>query len=265
MRAARKLCDQVLAKTPAGLQSTNWYEEAIGHSSRFPAFLAQHPKKRIYIAGCGRSGTWLALGMMSTFCDTALRRQEAHFGHFATMTHRPESVHVVKRIHFAWEFLDQVPERIVLLYVIRDPRDVLTSVHRGTENYITIDRWENEMKALGNLLSNGRSNLVVVRYEDMVTDPVKHQQRLASLLELQPSRSPKRFFEGFEVDEAATEGMHGLRPPDANSIGRWRRNPRSVEYIASVQDRIAPWFDRIGRELGYGAGPGEETIGHLQQ
>lgn len=84
------------------------------------------PLKRIYIMGCGRSGTWLLTAVMSTFQDVYLVPKELdveHFGLFSTTS----STLVLKRNWNSFERIEQIPAQVQIAYIVRHPYDVLSS------------------------------------------------------------------------------------------------------------------------------------------
>ncbi len=251
---AAPLYDQVVAETPEPLRAQRWYDSAVGHSSGFAAQIASVPRQRVFIAGCGRSGTWFALGIMATFAGVLPVYQERHFGHFAMLLERPEPVHVVKRNHDARYALLEIPEEISLLYMVRDPRDVLTSSHLTTTNYISIERWEEETHSLQALLASGRRNLHVIRFEDLAQDAAATQARLAAALGLTSTLAANRFNEVFQPDARTREIMNGLRPPDPSVIGRWRRDPAQVDFVSTLNDRIRRQFGALAERYRYDLG-----------
>jgi hypothetical protein len=250
-RRAAALWSRILSETPQDRRGEPYFEEAAAYTPDFGRILAANPRRRIYLAGCGRSGTWYAFGIMGTFAGTYLAPEERHFGHFATIAGKPQPVHVVKRIHYSHQFLPALPGPVGLLYVLRDPRDVLTSVHNGTKYYISLERWSLEMKALRTLLDAERPDMLTVRFEDLVLQPRQEQVRIAEAFGLEIAAEPTAFHQNFRVDEFVEKAMQGLRAPDPSVIGRWRRNTDHVEYIRRLMPAITDTFQPIADRFGY--------------
>ena len=102
---------------------------------------------------------------------------------------RARLLYVTKRAH-SWYFRQRIEaflsaarsERIGLLYVVRDPRDVLTSRHarHGQPRYVELDRWLNGIRA-GDYLLGALADYpdkLVLRYEDVIAEPVRTQNAL---------------------------------------------------------------------------------------
>lgn len=244
--------EAIVRDTPKELRGERWYDVAVARSSGFRETLERsREKRRIYIVGCGRSGTWFTLGMMSTFEGVYITPDERHFGHFAAIAERTEPVHVVKRMFDAHLDFDTAPDCIDILYVLRDPRDVMTSRHVDTERYISLQRWSDEMTALKRLLSSGRQSLKIVRFEDLATTPDKVQAELAGEFGLEVAHHANNFHRTYQPTAGAVAAMHSLRPPDPSTVGRWRRDSDQADFVNQMLPEIVKVFAPLGERFGY--------------
>src|SRR5688572_3229556 len=115
----------------------------------------QNPKKKLFIAGCGRSGTSLIRDLMNCFENTVVLMEqpygEANFTFFNDSASAGEN-QVIKRSGDSWKTLASLPEDVELIYCVRHPFDTLTSAHPLTRDlrqfHITEERWMSEYKAL---------------------------------------------------------------------------------------------------------------------
>src|SRR5262249_13116332 len=107
------------------------------------------PLKRIYVMGCGRSGTWLVTGVISTFADVCVVGQEVRVETFGILSSTQPTL-VLKRANDSFATIMEIPEEIGIAYIIRHPFDVLTSHHPNNVRrfHIRPDRWLGEMTAL---------------------------------------------------------------------------------------------------------------------
>lgn len=218
----------------------------------FDLRLPDDGKNRIYILGCGRSGTTLMLSLMTCFADTYTLLDEAalggedYAGRFLRID-RPEKTHVIKRASNAYEFSPKLPDDLWLLYVIRHPLDVFTSTlklgDKTYDKYISTERWLAEMSALKTLVSQNRKRLVIVRYEDLVSDPDRAQQDIADAIGLEIAKPFSRYHENFETSAVIRDSMNGVRKPDQNSIDRWR-HAQFKPYVDEI-------FSQVGPEIGW--------------
>ncbi|HML30691.1 MAG TPA: hypothetical protein PKE16_17995, partial [Hyphomicrobium sp.] len=175
------------------------------------------PIERIFIMGCGRSGTWLLTGLMSTFKDVCVVAKETPVELFGQLTSTGQTL-ILKRNGVAFKRFTDIPARIKIAYIIRHPFDVLTSRHPATKRrlyHITPTRWAGEMEALRSALESGREHLCVVRYEDLVTDCGAAEKKLADELGLKSKMSVQDFTTVFNPSKRASRAMHGIRRIDS--------------------------------------------------
>src|SRR5688572_10546282 len=70
--------------------------------------------KLIYIMGCGRSGTWLLTGIMSTFENVSVLYQEVPVEYFG-LIRCDRSVLVLKRDAQAYETIESIPLQVSII------------------------------------------------------------------------------------------------------------------------------------------------------
>ena len=206
----------------------------------------EKPRSRIYIMGCGRSGTYLLTGLMECFRDTYVLPDEVPAGRFARVR-APERTHVLKRDALAPLMIEFLPPSIHLLFIVRFPLDVLVSAYGETQYFMPPKIWSRYTVALRRLLIAGRPNLKVIRYEDLVGKPDETQAKIARHYRLDVLRPFSQFGQGFAVSDPIAAAMNGIRPPDTASIGRWRTDPRHIEYCRTIWPEIredALWLCR---------------------
>ena len=156
-------------------------------------------------------------------------------------------------------------EKMGLILLVRDPRDVLCSRHSGTAHdqaYVTPEHWYASIRAGDCLFENLRDHepKVVVRYEDFVLHPEQVAESLMRRfdLELRPGVTSiaalkrNRDLYPHPLSDDATVAMHGLRDAAPSSIGRWRT--MSFDYRQQVADltireHIAQFISRHGYDM----------------
>ncbi len=210
------------------------------------------PTKRIYAMGCGRSGTWLLTGILSTFKDVSLLAKEVHYAHFGVFT-TAKSALVMKRSANAYETIEEIPEQITIVSIVRHPFDVLTSHNpsSGRRYHISPGRWLGEMLALEYLLDSKRDLTKILRYEDMVADPDAAQSDLGQFLDLTAERPAHEFTQSFKPPKNAVAGMHGIRKIDTSSVGRWKNDPANLEYLKGIRPRLGRTLDWVAQTFDY--------------
>jgi hypothetical protein len=208
--------------------------------------------QRIFVMGCGRSGTWLLTGLMSTFKDTCVVAKEVPIELFAQLTTTGQTL-VLKRNNVAFERMSQMPARIKIAYAIRHPYDVLTSHNPMSAEtyYIDIKRWLAEMAALRLALEIGRKDVCIVRYEDMVTDAERVQRKIGDELGLEAGTSVEDMATVFRPSDEAKSAMHGLRRIDTRSLHRYKDDPNKLAYLKTIKPQLGDTLDWVASRFGY--------------
>jgi hypothetical protein len=243
---AERLFGELQALTPGSLAISQHLDRARGFAPHFAEVLRAKdggvPRKRIYIMGCGRSGTTMLMSMMRCFDDTFVlidpaRGGEDSIGRFATID-APERAHVIKRDAIAHQFAQLIPDCIDILHIIRHPLDVLVStlkLEKTWERYIKPDRWRPEISSLRELID--RRSMLVFRYEDLVGDPDAVQSSIEHRFGLRPVVPFSRFHETFEPAKIIAQTMNGIRAPSTASVGRWSTSD-NINYCRSLWPEI---------------------------
>ncbi|CDX23173.1 Sulfotransferase [Mesorhizobium plurifarium] len=196
---------------------------------------------KIFIAGCARSGTTLTQRVMESFEDTFVWPPEARHTKFYLLD-RQESNLVIKRDSRAFAHLAKLPADIGLIYCVRHPLDVLTSVHPQTMKerrfHTTAERWVQEYDALLSLRkAQPARDILYLRYEDTIADPDAVQQRIADRFGLRP-RVPVT--------------GDGGRPIHSRSLRKWERNEDYHAYLQSqLSAAVLGPMRAFCREFGY--------------
>jgi hypothetical protein len=204
-------------------------------------------KRRIFIAGCGRSGTYLLSAMMQCFSDTYVHSGEAPVEAFQSLD-APQSTHIIKRVSDSYKTLHLVPDDIGLIHMVRHPFDVLVSEHMGTERYIKPNNWNAEIDAMRQLK---HGNHIVVRYEDLVRAPNRVQGKLAEMFSLVSSSHFSDFHSHAKVPSDIEASMHGLRAPSEASVEKWRTNRHDRGYLRAIWPEIESNYRWLCRFHGY--------------
>jgi hypothetical protein len=251
------MVQQLILPNPKNERTQDLYEEELlrlkqsGSLARQLAELDKNrPFRRIYVMGCGRSGTKLLTSVMSTFKDAEVVGKELpveYFGLFVTSC----STLILKRDHKAYQRIKEIPESIEIAYIVRHPFDVLTSHLRISARpyHILPDRWLGEMVALQYLMDTRRKNTKIIRYEDLVTHPVDAQSDLASFFTLAVGVSINELYTvSNNPIEAAT---HRARKIDTHSINKHKRDPEKLKYLKTIQPTLGRTLDWVGKAYNY--------------
>jgi tetratricopeptide (TPR) repeat protein len=208
--------------------------------------VADFTPKRIFIGGCGRSGTWLCEQLFACFDDCQRNDTERHFGRFAYLP-SGNNLHVLKRMHNSHRTLEKLPHDIGLIYMIRHPFDVLVSEHLGKTNFISFDNWMSEYKTY--LQIKDRPNTVIVRYEELVANPNNFQRTLETTFSITPDIPITEFYKRAKPRKGVERAMQSLRPFDESSIGKHLSNQSNIDFcrkILNIHSEIETCIENLG-------------------
>ena len=208
------------------------------------------PLRRIYVMGCGRSGTWLLTHVMATLSGVEVVPRELPVEYFGLLM-TDSSVLVVKRDSDAYQWVQQMPASIEIAYIVRHPYDVLTSHLPGSGRayHILPERWVGELTALRHLVDSRRKNIKVVRYEDLVGRPVESQTKLGHFFRLK-IRTPIDTISTISNNPSESP-LHRSRKLDVSSIDKHKRDPTKLAYLAQIKSQLGEVLDWVGKTYDY--------------
>ena len=212
----------------------------------------------IQIVGCPRSGNTLMQELMINCfrLDGFARTEES-------LLDSPRVAAGIRCTKNPWDtdvvrWLLPIDRDLWVIYLLRDPRDVIVSRHgrRPEVFWANLRLWRRAQSAVQGLL--GHPRFLQVRYEDLVERPDETQRLIA---ERMPFLEPKARFSQFCGDEAASGqsrlALHGPRPVDTASIGRWcaqrarvaaqlaRHGDLTEELIALGYETERDWLGQV--------------------
>lgn len=200
--------------------------------------MSNKPFHHIHIVGCSpRSGTTLMQEMMISCFEI-----DEHCEHEQSIFKAPRqgsgilcTKHPREGMYMPCVLANN--PNVTAIYVVRDPRDVIVSTHKRhpEKYYSSLYFWLDADRHARRLQNNPR--FIVVRYEDLATDPDGVQRRLEGLMPFLKRRFAfSEFHLHAKVSDQSAVALNGIRPVDASSIGRWRNH----------LDRVASQIQRHG-------------------
>jgi hypothetical protein len=216
--------------------------------------------KRIHITGSPRSGTTLMLEMMATGfkLDVVGKKEISALADLPRP--RPGAIACTKNPS-EWVLISELlacdPERW-FVFMVRDPRDVVVSVHRMRPDiyWTNLRLWNLSWDAIRNCRDHER--LLLIRYEDLVRVPDEVQATIFARMPFLKQKLPfSQFHQHSKPSPQSRQAMHGVRPVSDSSIGVWRQHKArlagQLELHGTVTDvlvdlgyeRDGGWLDEL--------------------
>ncbi len=202
--------------------------------------------KRILITGCARSGNTLLLHLMgSSFKNTTMLKEEV-FPHVTEGT-----INIGKFPKKAVEATKDYPD-LGVIFTIRDPRDVIVSIHglKPKKFWVEPQRWIHNAKIA--LEVKNKQNVYLLKYEDLLTNPIEIQENIAKKFGLKILRSFNEAYKYFdETDDIKNKiATNGFRPLDKTRIGNWKESDTKVKRVQKVLHDY-PEIENLMKKFGY--------------
>jgi hypothetical protein len=206
--------------------------------------------KRIHIVGSSpRTGTTLLAEAMrvcfeidhSTDHEDSIRVPSPRDGN-VFLTKAPRDIMMVGPL------LKIMPD-LYVIYLIRDPRDIITSRHKADpERYWAgLKFWKSFTVAARKMMSHPR--FIMLRYEDFVNDPDGVQASLMAAMPFLVINAPfSRYHELAVPSELSLRAMHSVRPIGPEGVGRWREHLPRVAGQLQLHGTISEDLKAYGYE-----------------
>ena len=213
--------------------------------------------KHIHIVACSpRSGTTLLHEAMVTCFRT-----NKHYDHeirFHLVTAKNNDVVITKRPKDTLYMPGVIDDpNLYVIYVTRDPRDVIVSRHGKSEDmyYSNIRLWR-ELHACARSLF-GHDRFLNIRYEDFVNNPDATQNQITAKFPwLEKQHKFSEYHKHAQVSEKSKVAMRGVRPIGPTSVGVWRKLLGRIVQQQAIHGTMTP--DLVG--CGYESSPDWEVV-----
>jgi len=222
---------------------------------------------KVLITGCARSGTSLLLYVSKYFDNTYVPTNDEYMPTKIYdkncrfyLSYPKDKILVIKRPRYCLNskcyesILDILLMDYKIIFLIRDGRDVLVSMHPPFKNkyHVTPERWVEVNEDAKKYLSN--DNVLLVKYECFVTDTKTELDKMAHFLGIGYNKKYNEFYKYIDDKEWMKHGLgfKGLRPIQSDSIGNWKlseHKDRMQEIInSSYIERICDLLIFFGYE-----------------
>ncbi len=214
--------------------------------------------KRVHIVGCPRSGTTLMFELIATcFANDGYCEHEKSI--FEDPEGAPELFFSKQPSDIKYlEKIFKLDPNLYVICMIRDPRSVLTSIHRSRPDryFCNFRVWHSCEQAAKRLFNHPR--FFRVRYEDLVEHPNDVQQQIMIRF---PFLTKKFAFSEYEQvvrpSEKAINALGGLRPLSMDRVKGWKghlprikselsRHPELVKVLIEYgYERDDSWLETL--------------------
>tara|TARA_A100001037_G_scaffold300592_1_gene328442 strand:+ start:1792 stop:2571 length:780 start_codon:yes stop_codon:yes gene_type:complete len=180
--------------------------------------------RHIHVIGCKRSGTTLMMELLwNSYRFAGRSNHEASIFNCKSsdsdetlyLSKKPADTTKIEKIFLA-------DSDLFLVGVQRDPRSVIASTHPSKKDLYFADfyKWEQCKNALSRLHDHPR--FLLVRYEDLLTNPDREQERISQkFVLLKDIRKFSEYPNGSNPSYQANRSLGGTRPFDQKRISGW--------------------------------------------
>jgi len=210
---------------------STWYDKNILYKIK-----NSYSKPPILIGGCGRSGTTLLLSILSTHSSIQAINDEIYaFYPRPYRLQRLETALAKKNNDDICRWCEKTPKNIraipdilkllgketKFIHIVRDPRDVITSVHPNHpgQYWVTPDRWIEDV-------SEGlryQEHTLIVKYEDLVLDLKNTVHKICNYIEESFEDQMLDVEKNATVRQNIAWGKEQIKPMHSSGIQRWNK------------------------------------------
>jgi len=241
--------------------------------------ILQLGRRPLVIGGCGRSGTTLLLSIMSchskifaidietvALCpdgygadglynrtpnlEIPFRLEKIY--HYLSDREIPESCtrwceKTPRNVLYFGRILQHFGKRVRIIHIVRDGRDVVTSLHPGHASrfWVTPHRWAMDVAA-GRRMEN-HPQILTIRYEDLVQRYEATMRRICEFIEEEFDAAFLSYPHSARIKESGA-WFNPAQATNDKSIGRWK-DPQYNEIIEAL--RQEPMAVELLRHYGY--------------
>jgi Sulfotransferase family len=151
-----------------------------------------------------------------------------------------------RNVRFFGLILDAFAEDVRLIHLVRDGRDVVTSIHpkRPEGFWVTKKRWIQDVAS--GLAFADHPQVLTVRYEDLTLDYTATMATVCEFLDEEFEPSLLRYPDSATITADKAWFMHA-RPVHAGSVARWNTpQHRAVVDDFMADPRAVELLDRLG-------------------
>ena len=205
--------------------------------------------RRIIICGSPRSGTTLMNELMKCYDAVYVMNREESALRFPYMVTGKKFV--VTKHPLDFRRLDKIIavfDEPFILFMLRDPRDVVVSRHyKQNNNYLVNFRvWLEAIQAYESLTYDKK---ILIRYEDLTNAPGTIQREIAERIGLSVNMNFKDFYKNVDATHQDIKSLGSIRPIDPKNSGKYLKREHANRIIEQLQKY--PEFSECVIRYGY--------------
>jgi hypothetical protein len=234
---------KVLSEPANELQSSN--------RDRFQqelSFVGHNPFHGQYLASQGRLMKWLGSDYVERLAGFVTESIDDFYEVVALDQGQDQAIYFAESglpdhiSELAWELYPDGRE----VFLVRDPRDILCSIQKGEDGAAKVSLLAAQAASLADAWKQKGDRAIVVRYEDLVHDPMRALAEIARYAELDwaPKLLAGIIERGSIESLGSNNNRNGVDP--AASVGRWRK-----DLSADLKKLAAIAFESFLKQFGY--------------
>lgn len=213
-------------------------------------------REQVLVTGSPRSGTTMLILMMKYFegCNVYSDKERHPLHPNKLMWHQYQYV-VIKQPygyyeHFPpyYDFQMLFKRKYKIICMIRNYRDVLVSRHANNPEvyWVWPTIWIRCARQIIMNIDNPR--LLMVKYEDLVSDSKKQMDRISNFLGCNYKENYIKFYETDDAKNPKNNSLNGPRSISKDSINNWSKPEHKdrVEYLTQFVE-----LEELNNQLGY--------------
>lgn len=228
-------------------------------------FVSEHStsKRYVFVCGCGHSGTTLIASRLGNHEDVFLIGRETQGFHpflnllsskkivgeweyFASRSNKniilektPKHVHSIKSIK-------KILPEAKIIQVVRNPLDNIASLYERFGNLdFCINRWVSDNEKI--LYNCGKfSNIIVVKYEELTSDPESHFKRIINFMDIEWSElvctvTDSSYSDVMQSSDIYIKRVNQVSQPIQSKVDSWKNilTTKQAELVKSKTSRLA--------------------------
>lgn len=206
--------------------------------------------KRIVICGSPRSGTTLMNEFMKCFYGTYVMNREEYALRFPYLVVNKK--YIVTKHPLDFSNIDKIIDVYndpYILFMLRDPRDVIVSKHFKYKDqyFVNFTLWE---KAIHAFESTDYDKKLLVKYEELIRKPNVYQKEIARQINLESKSNFEDYYQFVDKRHQDVKALGGVRNVDPGNFGKFKakENYNRIKTQLNNYPQMSDYLIKYGYE-----------------